>query len=503
MEEAKDSVMPTGQELSNNVIVDSALTLQQALSLKQDLPPSQETLDNLGIVDVQYYSFDGELHQGQVVIARELMKDVKEGFDLIRQIRFPVFSVTPRMDRKFMDPDEKAATVNNSCGFSSRLVANTDEPSNHSFGRAFDINPAINPYIKPGYEYLPGVKYDPEKPGTLTADGEIVQFFKSRGWEWGGEWTDKKDYMHFQKIAVVADDVIEAEAGHQSVFEVKVDPDISKKDYYKEQLQGITPDAFFVLGGGNRQIKDSKGVISYKTSPYAGKFFPAKTGGAKARPIATVELSKYYPDAKIVTMSHRPKNLYTLTEQATVSSEIPPFAQILAADMQRAGVAEQRIIQEPASTSTLTEMMEVMLMSANHDWKNVAIVTNDYQIERGQKVIDLLKDQDKRKQLQDQLSVLFQTPEEQSAFSKKWQELEDAIAKIKTNNLNIVFASAENVLKRRSPHYETLIDELTELDGYKNVVEGERIGDEKIDSGEYNFAQPTFKEYIMATGNIA
>jgi hypothetical protein len=500
MGEATDSVMPTGQELSNSVIVDSTLTLQQALSLKQDLPPSQETLDNLGIVDVQYYSFDDKLHQGQVVIAKDLMGDVREGFDLIKQIKFPVFSVTPRMDRKFMDPDEKAATINNSCGFSSRLVANTDEPSNHSFGRAFDINPAINPYVKPGYEYLPGVKYDPEKPGTLTVDGEIVQFFKAHGWEWGGEWTDKKDYMHFQKVAA-AEDVIEGEVGHQNVFEVKVDPDISKDESYKEQLQGITPEAFFVLGGGNRKIEDSKGNISYKTSPYTGKFFPAKTGGAKARPIATVELSKYYPDAKIVTMSHRPKTLYTLTEQATVSAEIPPFAQILAADIQRAGVAEQRIIQEPASTSTLTEMMEVILMSANHDWKNVAIITNDYQIERGQKIVALLKDEDKRKQLREQLGVLFQAPDEQSAFSKKWQELEEAIAKIKTNNLNIVFASAENVLKKRSPHYETLVDELMELDGYKNVVEGERVGDEKIDSGEYDFAQPTFKEYIMGTGS--
>ena len=128
-------------------------------------------------------------------------------------------------------------------------------------------------------------------------------------------------------------------------------------------------------------------------------------------------------------------------------------------------------------------------------------ITNDYQIERGQKIVALLKDEDKRKQLREQLGVLFQAPDEQSAFSKKWQELEEAIAKIKTNNLNIVFASAENVLKKRSPHYETLVDELMELDGYKNVVEGERVGDEKIDSGEYDFAQPTFKEYIMGTGS--
>src|SRR3990172_1596954 len=104
-----------------------------------------------------------------------------------------------------------------------------------------------------------------------------------------------------------------------NVFEVKINQDIPKEEYYREQLLGITPEAFFVLGGGNREITDSKGRKSHKTSPYRGKFWfgnpakpddPPKSGGAKARPIAVVELSKFYPDAKIVTMSHRPKELY-------------------------------------------------------------------------------------------------------------------------------------------------------------------------------------------------
>ena len=27
---------------------------------------------------------------------------------------------------------------------------------------------------------------------------EMVTFFKSRGWEWGGDWKSFKDYPHFQ-----------------------------------------------------------------------------------------------------------------------------------------------------------------------------------------------------------------------------------------------------------------------------------------------------------------
>jgi peptidoglycan L-alanyl-D-glutamate endopeptidase CwlK len=47
-----------------------------------------------------------------------------------------------------------------------------------------------------------GVDYDPNALGALVEDGEIVQFFKRHGWEWGGDWTDRKDYQHFQKPAV-------------------------------------------------------------------------------------------------------------------------------------------------------------------------------------------------------------------------------------------------------------------------------------------------------------
>jgi peptidoglycan LD-endopeptidase CwlK len=190
----------TGEALENRIIIDSNLTLEQALSLRQAIEPPKEVLDRLGIVDVTYYSFDGKLHKGQVVIDKELINDVRGVFDLITELRFPVSSVIPKMDRVFMDNAEKATTVNNSVGFSYRYVAGTERLSNHSFGRAFDINPQNNPFTKSGYEY--GTVYDPISPGTLTEDSEIVRFMKEKGWEWGGEWMGKKgyiDYMHFEK----------------------------------------------------------------------------------------------------------------------------------------------------------------------------------------------------------------------------------------------------------------------------------------------------------------
>ena len=93
---------------------------------------------------------------------------------------------------------------------------------------------------------------------------------------------------------------------------------------------------------------------------------------------------------------------------------------------------------------------------------------------------------------------MFKIGEESDLFNREWQGLEDALSKLKTNNVRVVFVSSENVLKKRSPHYESLINELMELDGYKNVVEQERVGNGKIAEGAYNFAQDSFKEYILS-----
>ena len=98
---------------------------------------------------------------------------------------------------------------NVSSGFNYRLIAGADLPSLHSYGFAIDINPVQNPYIR----YTPegiitkpeGAVWNPEVPGTLSADHYLVEFFKGIGWDWGGNWSPESgrvDYQHFQKNIV-------------------------------------------------------------------------------------------------------------------------------------------------------------------------------------------------------------------------------------------------------------------------------------------------------------
>ncbi len=94
--------------------------------------------------------------------------------------------------------DDVSMRANNSSAFNYRFIFGTDRLSNHSFGRAIDINPMQNPYKqRNGILVPPGAQYDLTQEGTITKD--IAGLFISHGWEWGGNWEEQKDWQHFQK----------------------------------------------------------------------------------------------------------------------------------------------------------------------------------------------------------------------------------------------------------------------------------------------------------------
>jgi len=181
------------------IIIDANLTLEEVLKNKQTLSAPQEVLDRQRMVEVTYYAFDGLLHQGQIVVDMDLAEEVKEAFCIIKKTKFPIKSVIPFVDRCFMSEEEKMASINNTSAFNYRLMTDSNKLSNHAFGRAMDINPALNPFVK-GAEVIPlSAKRDISLPGTIVGDEEFVAYLKSKGWEWGGDWTDRKDYMHLEK----------------------------------------------------------------------------------------------------------------------------------------------------------------------------------------------------------------------------------------------------------------------------------------------------------------
>jgi len=181
-------------ERTQDVKVDSNISLQEALNGK-DAPLN--ITNDLIIIDVEYYSFDGLLHKGQLVVHKELKKDLQEIFAVIKEKKFPVEKVIPI--NKYNWDDDLSMQDNNTSAFNYRLVAGTTRLSNHASGRAVDINPLINPMIKNGKSSPEGAVYNPKVKGTITKDSFIVKEFIKRGWEWGGNWKNYKDYQHFDK----------------------------------------------------------------------------------------------------------------------------------------------------------------------------------------------------------------------------------------------------------------------------------------------------------------
>jgi len=184
-----------------NPIIDSAMSYEQALEgLSANCPLNIKNRQRL--INVKYYSFDDKIHQGQFVIDRDLADDIEFAFGEALREKFPVYSVIPISHISFRKngwDDNLSMEANNTSCFNYRTITGSNIISLHARGRAIDINPVQNPYIS-GNTILPvNSTYDPDTGGTLTGENIIVRTLLLRGWEWGGNWTDLKDYQHLEK----------------------------------------------------------------------------------------------------------------------------------------------------------------------------------------------------------------------------------------------------------------------------------------------------------------
>lgn len=183
-------------------IIDSAMTEREAFDGLDPKCP-EEIRKRQRLVTVSYYSTDGRVHQGQLVVDAELVSDIRKVFALALKERFPVYSVIPISDVRFRKEgrwdDELSMEANNTSSFNYREVTGGGRLSNHAYGRAVDINTLFNPYVKGNLVLPRWAVYDPKVEGTFTADSPVVREFLRLGWAWGGNWTSPRDYQHFEK----------------------------------------------------------------------------------------------------------------------------------------------------------------------------------------------------------------------------------------------------------------------------------------------------------------
>lgn len=180
---------------TEDVIVDSAMSFSEAV---EGSTAPEEVILQLSLIDVLYYSFDGRKHQGQILVHREVEDDVYDLFNFIEKILFPVARVVPIVAYQWND--HRSMADNNSSSFNFRVIEGTTTLSLHALGKAVDINPFQNPVMYPDGVIAPqGAHYDPQAGGTFSPEHPVVLEFLRRGWHWGGNFDQPKDYHHFEK----------------------------------------------------------------------------------------------------------------------------------------------------------------------------------------------------------------------------------------------------------------------------------------------------------------
>jgi hypothetical protein len=156
-------------------------------------------LQNLRYVRVDYWGFDGREHRGELVIHADSATDIVSVFEALFSARFPIQQMVLVDD--YGGDDDRSMAANNTSAFNCRCVAGTTRWSEHAFGRAIDINPVQNPYLRGSIVSPPaGADYldrSLNATGMLHTGDAAVTAFADIGWAWGGDWTSSKDYQHF------------------------------------------------------------------------------------------------------------------------------------------------------------------------------------------------------------------------------------------------------------------------------------------------------------------
>lgn len=180
--------------------------------LRADLQPTYwhagcpVTLSELRLLTVTHWGFDGETHEGKLIVNRKAAAPLARVFKQLYTLHFPIRHML--LSDSYGPKSEQPADGDISGSFKCRNAAaspctkktTTTHWSNHAYGLAIDLNPNENPYVGCGMTRNPARRPFLDRtrlrPGMVTP--AVVAAFRSIGWGWGGSWSgNTKDYMHF------------------------------------------------------------------------------------------------------------------------------------------------------------------------------------------------------------------------------------------------------------------------------------------------------------------
>ena len=158
-------------------------------------------LDDLRLLTVTYLDDAGAAHDGPLVVHRDAARRLDRVFRRLYEGRFPVHPIALADD--VGGDDDELGRRNITSAFNCRRVEGSSTWSQHAYGRAVDVNPCTNPWVRRDgtvkldecAPYADRTRTD--VPGMITRGDVVVQAFREQGWGWGGTWRSSKDYQHF------------------------------------------------------------------------------------------------------------------------------------------------------------------------------------------------------------------------------------------------------------------------------------------------------------------
>jgi len=170
-------------------------------SFKEDctLPRSQ-----LRYLHLLHKNLSGQTMEGELVCNEKIADLLLLIFKELYKASYPIEKI--RLIDEYDADDEASMSDNNSSCFNFRFISHTKKISLHGQGLAVDINPLYNPYFKKvgGKTVVEPAASEPyldrskDFPYKIHRNDLAFLLFSKYGFEWGGSWSDRKDYQHFE-----------------------------------------------------------------------------------------------------------------------------------------------------------------------------------------------------------------------------------------------------------------------------------------------------------------
>lgn len=178
--------------------------LREVLIGRNWTPGCPVPLEDLRLVTVSYWNFEGEVRTGPLVLNERVAADVLWVFKRLFRAKFPIQEIKlaakdrPIRPEDYWDKSRRSVTASFNC----RPATGSTSLSHHSYGWAIDINPLQNPYVRGDGTVLRAIALpyrnrSMDRKGMIHEGDIVVRSFDRIGWEWGGHWHTLKDYMHF------------------------------------------------------------------------------------------------------------------------------------------------------------------------------------------------------------------------------------------------------------------------------------------------------------------